>query len=47
METDSPYVYRDEPADPVGESTATTDAVVIVDGRATTYRAYRDGTDPG
>ncbi|MFB6243177.1 MAG: hypothetical protein ABEH80_03675 [Halobaculum sp.] len=42
MERDSPYVYRDEPGDPVGESDDTDETVVIVEGRATTYRAYRD-----
>ncbi|MFC7068883.1 hypothetical protein [Halobaculum lipolyticum] len=41
-ERDSPYVFRDEPNDPVGTGTDLTDEeVVIIDGRAMTYRTYR------
>ncbi|UIO99057.1 hypothetical protein Hbl1158_10995 [Halobaculum sp. CBA1158] len=41
-ERDSPYVFRDEPADPVGVvSDRTDDEVVIIDGEAMTYRTYR------
>jgi hypothetical protein len=41
-ESDSPYVFRDEPDDPVGESEGGDDDVVIIEGRAMTYREYRD-----
>ncbi|WP_435147214.1 hypothetical protein [Halobaculum sp. P14] len=43
-ERDSPYVFRDEPDDPVGDAdvTGADDDVVIIDGTAMTYRAYRD-----
>ncbi|GAA0218343.1 hypothetical protein [Halobaculum roseum] len=41
-ERDSPYVFRDEPDDPVGGASDRTDEeVVIIDGRAMTYRSYR------
>lgn len=38
-----PYVYRDEPLDPVeaGDDDPEGIDVVIVDGRAMSYRAYR------
>ena len=45
-ERDSPYVFRDEPADPVEGATDHTDEdVVIIDGRAMTYRTYRGEGD--
>ncbi|WP_348609429.1 hypothetical protein [Halobaculum rarum] len=41
-ERDSPYVFRDEPDDPIGVvSDRTDEEVVIIDGRAMTYRSYR------
>ena len=41
-ERDSPYVFRDEPADPVGGAGDRTDReLVIIDGEAMTYRSYR------
>ncbi|WP_435064693.1 hypothetical protein [Halobaculum sp. EA56] len=45
-ERDSPYVFRDEPTDPVGGASDHTDEeVVIIDGRAMTYRSYRGEDD--
>jgi hypothetical protein len=38
---DSPYIFRDEPDDPVGDAEGRDDDVIIVEGRATTYRDYR------
>lgn len=40
-ERDSPYVFRDEPDDPIGDDEGRDDDVVIIEGRATTYREYR------
>ena len=46
-ERDSPYVFRDEPDDPVGGTSDHTDEeVVIIDGRAMTYRSYRGDEEP-
>jgi hypothetical protein len=41
---DSPYVFRDEPSEPESPDPEGRD-VVIVDGRAMSYRRYRRGVD--
>lgn len=40
-EQDSPYVFRGEPAEPADDHDHDDAEVVIVDGRAMSYRWYR------
>jgi hypothetical protein len=42
QERDSPYVFRDDDENPVGESVGSDDDVVIIEGRAMRFREYRD-----